>query len=241
MNTKINKGFTLIEVVLGISIFALIALTFYSIFSNGLRINSRAGKNEQLYRELRGSLDTLASDLENMVPYEGYNGDTGVFQGLPQSLSLALPTDSGLKIVHYSLESPDAGKILETRIGEDTSKNKRIVVNSTEEEKIEFLIREETPLFSSTDSNPEKEGEGLEILSMHVVPGSLQFSYAAQGKPTDDEKNLDWKNEWKDAHFPSVVRVELSFVDPDQPETPLLIQKDIFVPTGSWGTSNSSP
>src|SRR3989338_11130298 len=232
MDLELKKGFTLIEIILGISIFALIALTFYSVFSNGIRINSRANKDEQLYRELRWSLDTLASDLENMVSYEGYNENVGPFQGTQQGLSLALPTESGLKLIRYSLDSPDAGKVFETRIGEHTSKNKRIVVNYTEEEKIEFLVRDQTPLLRSAENNKDDE-DTPEILSTHVVPGSLKFSYGGEDKKANGEKDFTWKNEWKDVHFPSVVRIELSFVDPDDPGTPLRVQKDIFVPVGS--------
>ena len=40
--------------------------------------------------------------------------------------------------------------------------------------------------------------------------------------------------EWFDVHYPSLVRIELSFVDPDQPNEPFVVHKDIFVPAGSW-------
>ena len=228
-----KKAFTLIELLLGIGIFALIALTFYGIFSNGLKINSKAEQIEQLSRELRWSLDSLTLDLENMVSYEGYSGGSGVFEGKPQSLSLALPTESGLKIIRYSLQPPEMEKIFETRIEEHTTKNKQIIVSYDAKDQIEFLVREILPFFSSTET-AEARGEP-EVLSTHIQPDSLHFKYGYQEKKGDKETTFNWKDEWKDAHFPAAVKVELSFMDPTQSDVPLTVEKNIFIPAGSWG------
>ena len=230
---KNKKGFTLIEVVLGLSIFALTALTFYAVFSNGLRINERAATSEQLYRELRWSLDTLTLDLENMVPYEGYNSGVGAFEGTEQTISFIRPTAEGLKVIRYSLQSPEQTKVFETRIGERSSKNKPIIINYTEEEKIEFLIREEQPFAQSSDGKADVPSEP-EVLSTHIQPGSLRFSYGYRGEE-GQAPGLTWKDDWKDIHFPSLVRVELAFVEPGQTQVALSVKKEILIPAGSWG------
>lgn len=237
---KNKKGFTLIEVVLGLSIFAITALTFYAIFSNGLRINDRAAASEQLYRELRWSLDTLTLDLENMVPYEGYNAGVGAFEGTEQTLSLIRPTAEGLKIIRYSLQNPEQTKIFETRMGERSSKNKPIIVNYTQEEKIEFLVREEQQ-FSESGGSESDAGNEPEILSTHIQPGSLRFSYGYRGEDQGQTPQLVWKDDWSDVHFPALVRVELGFVEPGQSQVALSVKKDILVPAGSWGNASKTP
>ena len=232
-----RKGFTLIELILGISIFALMALTFLAVFSNGVRINGKAEKSDQLYRELRWAMDTLTSDLENMVSYEGFQENGGGFHGDEKSLSLILPTASGLKSIHYALQLPKRGKVVKTVIGQHFTKNTDIVLNYTEENKIESLVREERPFSQSAEADSEPEA-GSGVISPHVKPASLKFFYAAAVKKDDPDASVAWLEKWSDVHPPSMVRVELSFVDPDDAKNPpLWIQKDIFIPAGSWGAA----
>lgn len=235
-----QQSFTLIELILGFSIFALIGITLYAVFSNGVRINSRADQSEQIYREMRWSLDNLTLDLENMVNYESYRNELGPFRGNEQSLSFALPSDQGLKIIRYSVQPPEQSKIFKTQIGEHTTKNKPIIVNYSEEQKIEFLVREEIPFFVAAGSDTEQPGEP-DVLSTHIEPGSLRFSYGYQEKNNGQTGEIAWKNEWADVHYPAAVRVEMNLVDPDNPGEPLIVRKDIFVPAGSWGPGTALP
>jgi prepilin-type N-terminal cleavage/methylation domain-containing protein len=199
---KAAKGFTLVEMLLGLSIFALVAVVCYSIFSNGIRINDRAAKSEALYREMNWSLDALALDLENMVPYEGNKGNWSAFEGSEKSLSLALPTKDGLKKIRYSLKpQPDQSQL---------------------------LVREELPFLASDEAKAEPE-----ILSTHLQPDGLQFQYAQTAKKFGKNEFV-WHNKYSDIHPPAAVRIKLSFLNPNQTNTPVTVQKDVFLPLGSW-------
>ncbi len=72
---KNNHAFTLIELLLGLSIFALIALSVYSVFWGGMRMTRKAKHLNPIYREMRLALDLLSVELENMVPYD-FSGST---------------------------------------------------------------------------------------------------------------------------------------------------------------------
>jgi len=66
-----QSGFTLVEVLMGIMIFGILSTTIYGVFANAIRLNRQARDMEAFYRDARWVVDTLALDLENMVPYTG--------------------------------------------------------------------------------------------------------------------------------------------------------------------------
>ena len=73
-----------------------------------------------------------------------------------------------------------------------------------------------------------------EVLSQHVQEGSLRFSYAYRDEK-DPGGKIIWKDQWKETFNPAGVRVEIVFINPDNPSQPLTVQRDILIPTGSWG------
>ena len=60
------------------------------------------------------------------------------------------------------------------------------------------------------------------------------IDFTGSEKVQGQEDSLDWKDNWNEAEFPAGVYVELAFVNSENANKPLLIQKNIFVPTGAW-------
>ncbi|MEW6607392.1 MAG: type II secretion system protein GspJ [bacterium] len=64
-NHLLINGFTLIEVLIGISIFMIIITAIYTTFSQGISVTKRGDEKVSLYQELRLSLDEISTALRN--------------------------------------------------------------------------------------------------------------------------------------------------------------------------------
>ena len=233
-----KRGFTLVELIVGLSIFAIIALSLYSTFSQGIRLNRRVSQTEDMYREIRWAMETLALDLENAAEYQYADPMTGeearIFLGNEKSLSFIVPTDSGLKKVQYYLQSPEESSIHQVFVNESSRKNAQIITQYEETaERADFLMREETALFNLNQSSDKAAGD-VEILSQYVQKGNLHFFYAYRNEDSSGD-TIDWQTQWSAPHNPAGVRVQIVFVSSERAQGIITIQRDVLIPTGSWG------
>ena len=110
-----NKGFTFIEVMLAVSIFAIVAVAINSTFGAGLFAWRSAQETQNLYQDIRLALNKMAGDLENAVLYsdseeEGHKVPN--FAGLENELSFyslaesfsAIPVHPELRRITYRLD-----------------------------------------------------------------------------------------------------------------------------------------
>ncbi len=229
-------GLTLLEILLGLSIFSIIALSLYSVYSQGIKLNQKSENLENLYREARLTMETLSLDLENMVPFNYrnfYDSTQGAFIGNEQSISFLVAAETGLRMVRYRLKNPEETKIHQTIIGGHSKENVPLVVETEVDKRVQHFIREEGPFFALVNKDMPYSFES-EILSRNIREGGLQFFYAFQ-KEKDQPGMIEWREEWSLPFNPAGVRVKISFLTPDNKSQPLPIQRDIMIPTGSWG------
>ena len=67
MKTKNVRGFTLMELLVALSIFSVVVLAIYSTFSVGMTARERGEKASDLYQEARMILDRMATEIRNTV------------------------------------------------------------------------------------------------------------------------------------------------------------------------------
>lgn len=232
-------GFTLIEFLLGISIFSILALSLYMTFANGLKVSRRAQASLDLYREIRWSLEAISLDLENMIAFSYLGEGTKpqlAFQGDAQSLSLVLATEDELRVVRYYQQHPQESHVHQVLIGSHASKNVPVIAKYEQTgDRIHFLIREEQPMTTLFKSRGKEENAAAtEVLSQNTQAGSLKFSYAyAQDK---EAKTITWQDEWHEPSLPAGVKIALTFIDPESQAT-IPFEKSVLIPTGTWGKS----
>src|SRR3569833_3026891 len=91
---KQEHSFSLVELLLGLLIFSIIALTLYSMFSTGLKVDEKSHYISQSYQEARLSFDMLSQDLENAFIYDTSASypDQLSFVGDPAHLGLIRPS-----------------------------------------------------------------------------------------------------------------------------------------------------
>lgn len=107
-----KAGFTFIELMLASSIFIVIAVAVYSTFGMGISAWKKSQNAQNLFQDIRLSLDKMAQDLENAVLYSqeaGFSNFTGEknkisFYSLGEVFS-SLPPYSELRKITYSLNA----------------------------------------------------------------------------------------------------------------------------------------
>ncbi|MFA5059227.1 MAG: prepilin-type N-terminal cleavage/methylation domain-containing protein [Candidatus Omnitrophota bacterium] len=231
-----KRSFTLIEMLLALSIFAIVALSLYSVFSSGIRLNKRSNDVNAIYREMRWSLGRIAEDLENVVFYDfsGSYPDKTAFDGRSNEISFLAATSKGLKTVRYSAQPLGFGSVHQVIIGKHSTENQKIVSQYQEEEVARHaFVREELFFIDDLRSGQEKNST-KEVLSSNLQENGLTFSFAyLQGE--GESAKIFWNNSWDKPYIPSGIRVRLTFVNPRDPQETVAMEKEIYIPTGFLG------
>ncbi len=105
------RGFTFVEIMLAVTIFAVVAIAISSTFATGLFTWRKAQQTQNLYQEVHLALNKMAEDLQNAVLYtEGTEAIN--FLGTQGGLSFfslvdvfqVLPPHPELRKITYSLD-----------------------------------------------------------------------------------------------------------------------------------------
>jgi len=180
-----TKGFTLIEMLVAIAIFAVISSIVYGTLSNTLLLDQGARKNLQSLADLQRVMTLIERDLLQLVPRTIINefGDqAGAFQ-LKKSPSLELEFTRG------GYQNP--GELLRSTL-----------------KRVSYSIKDETLIrktWAVLDRVSQTEPEHEEVL----LEGVSEMSISAWNK----EWQTTWpsKNEEQpvDAQLPAAVKIEL--------------------------------
>ncbi|VAX36080.1 hypothetical protein MNBD_UNCLBAC01-979 [hydrothermal vent metagenome] len=232
---KKSSGFTLIEVLLTLSIFSIIALGLYSVFWHAVTINKRSESLGRIYQEARWALDRMVQDLENSIAYQygTLYDEKKFFDSDEGGISFVVPSSEGLKVVRYYLEQPNFGAIHRVLVGKRFSSSRDMVINSKQGTEIDYLKREEKLLGKALQTSVTDE-EAIETLSIHVKRGGLKFLYAYK-EGSDANPDIIWKEQWNGSNYPLSIRIEVIFINNDQNQEDIIFTRDVFLPIGSWG------
>ena len=77
-----RKGFTLIELLIALSFFSVVMVVVGSVFGTGILAWKRGEEEGAVYQEARLTLERMAFELRNALPYEG-----APFEGKEETLS----------------------------------------------------------------------------------------------------------------------------------------------------------
>jgi type II secretion system protein J len=197
-----NKAFTLIEVLVGLMIFALISVSLYNSFHMALEFKKRGIDANRVYREARWVMAKLEGDLENVIWYDfsGSYGNKTSFLGDHHKVCFVIHTSEGLKVVWYYLKSNNSSTKLLCRKVCDFK---------------HFLESNQKDLEKETDQ---------EVVLSDAVSG-LEFFYS-------QKNGGDWENTWdNEKDIPGAVKADLILQAQGGPH-PVLFERKIFIPLG---------
>jgi len=228
-------GFTLVELLLALSIFSVIALSLYGTFATGINLTKRSEKTDEVYRQVRWTLEKISAELENMVNYDFSNSYPTrlAFIGEGDKIAFIVPSDKGLKVVRYYLQPLEFGSVHKTIIGKHFSRNVDMIFLNEKEAALEAFVREEVGFVEDLSSETPESRE-VSVLNSNIKKDGLKFSFAYQEEGANEEIKVIWKDRWDQKGIPSGIQVELTCVDADKKEN-VSVKKNIFVPTGRLG------
>ncbi len=231
MKTQKN-AFTLIEILLAVTLFSIVALSLYGVFSSGMKIQSKIEGASVLYGESFWSLEKMAKDLENAVSYSYANSYPGrlAFLGEENKVSFLIATDSGLRAVSYFSEPFEESFMHKVVVGGHSSKNAKVVTSREESEKDDMLLRTEKSFIEDLNVASD-EKKCRQVMISHIKKGSLQFFYAyLEGDA--QAPTVSWKKSWNKDYLPSGVRIQLTCVNSRKKGEDFVLQRDVYIPTG---------
>jgi hypothetical protein len=226
-----QTAFTLIEFLLAFSIFAVISLTIYAVFFNGIQISRKSQSLGDSLSEMQWSFSTIASDLENMVSYTMSDAEEKhpSFLGNSTGFTFWIATSDGLRRVKYSIASLEEVQIHTVEVGNRRAKKVSIKNSSSTQLSTVYLLRSETPLTNDPGFSEEEE-----ILTRKIIAGSWKISYAAKEKDS-----IVWKDQLEDDVPPLGLRISTQFVNSSDLDHPFAVQQNLMVPIGLW--NNQEP
>ncbi|MFH1753704.1 MAG: type II secretion system protein GspJ [Candidatus Omnitrophota bacterium] len=219
---KSRSAFTLLELLLAVTIFAIIATVLYSTFNAGMKILRRSEELMKYHQDIRLVMDEIALDLHNCLLTElseassteaalpeGYGESEEepiyYFKGEAKSFSFVtlkeVFTQNGMRRgtcnVTYSLKGGDSGSLVR-------------------------LDKSQSAGFASS-------GEGGETLLTGVNDIEVSYSYA----PEDEEGPTLWLDNWEqEEKVPLGVKVKLKLKGLGSVQE---VTKTVFIDVGVLG------
>lgn len=219
-----HSGFTLIEILIAIFIFAVVLTTIYTSYTGTFRIVDETESRAEIYRMARIALERMLEDLESV--YIPENPETGTSEESRRRPSQFVGEDVEIKgrpadtlrftsraHVNLSGQEQDPGTV---EIGYYLKEN--------DEGEGFVLYRSDRPMFEEAFA-VEEEAAGFMLCERLV---SVDFTYHDE----NDEVRESWdsaSDAFKDK-LPKMVSVSLEFVNDSDPEAPLRFMTSVALP-----------
>ncbi|KPK30985.1 MAG: hypothetical protein AMK69_01875 [Nitrospira bacterium SG8_3] len=228
MNSRDRAGFTLLEILLAMVIFAIVLSTLYTAYTGTFRNMDETESQADIYRMARIALERIAEDLESayIPPWAlspeagGENLQPAPFVGADAQISdRSADTLLFFSRAHLVFDEEE----VDTTIGRISYD----VRESEEGEDVFVLYRSDTPGF---EEGPEQGKGGLILCDgLHAV----NFTYyddGGRGYDRWDSANEEFKDK-----LPVMVSIVLEFVNEGNPEAPLKFVSGVVLPMAREG------
>lgn len=196
---KNRKGFTLIEIMVGVSILAGMSLIIYSTLNSSLKGNARVIKKQDLVHSVRTGFELISNDIAQAfqanAAFKGPNSEAmSGFKGDSESLNFSTFShhhiikdvrDTDQVSVGYFLKKNDQGKTDLVR-RESTTLTPKLdeggkayaIIDNVKSVKFEFYDLEKTEWLSEWDS--------LDITRNNKIPSAVKVNMIILEYPDDD-------------------------------------------------------
>lgn len=212
MVTVRKSGFTLVEILIAISILVIVMSTVYAAYIGTFEIIENTRSGNDIYSMARSSMKRIIADLESTCRY----GDS--FRFISEEREVKNDRFMNLSFFSSAHLDPDYGDVTGiAMIG-------YYIVEGEDEDCI--LMREDT-LFKDSEVKKEElfRGEGF-ILCDRLHSLTYKF-YDTKG-----EEYNSWNSglETHTNRIPAIISIHLEFVNPDDIDNPYRFMTKVFLP-----------
>ncbi len=215
MGTRRTGGFTLVEVIITLTILGFIVLIVSGAFRLGLSCWDRGEQTREEYQRQRTASQLISRQIRSMVPYkiktEKAEGDYLAFEGRAQSLKFV--STLSLKAAH-----PEGlvFAIYEFKDGQDGGS---------------LVVYEQRVVNKNFFEEGPKEDEGVPVLE---GLSNVRFEYFRQEDP-EKTRSEAWMDEWNakdEKELPRALRMTLTFKNAksEKEQAPLTLLSSVSAP-----------
>lgn len=212
MHAKDRNGFTILEILIALSILATVLSIVFTSYTATFRIIGETESQAEIYQMARIALERIIEDLACTLPET--SGDfSGEDEEIDGRSADSMCFTSWAHLVFSDQDQPWGAAEISYYVEQDEEEEEGLV-----------LYRSDTPRL---DKEPAEEGlckkeRGFPLCKKLV---SVDFTYRA-----DDWEDLD---DWEEEGIPRLVSVSLEFINPSNPEAPLKFATSVAVRTGT--------
>lgn len=209
--------FTLLELLIALSLFATIAVAIHSALSVGMQTWKRGDQGSNMHQKARIVMDSLVSDIRRCV-YFSYIQFVGTAHDI--YFPVAIPvTDADKKV----------RGVFDTNLFKITY----LLDRRSYRDKYKTLMRKQETFLQSLEPTKVKPKEFAGGIA------SIEFEYAFKMNEEDVDYQDDiiiWEDEWKvKDKIPQFVRVRIEMIDDIDAESkkPLTYTRTVYIPQGT--------
>jgi prepilin-type N-terminal cleavage/methylation domain-containing protein len=221
-----SYGFTLIEVLLAVTLLAVVGVTLSSVYYNGVVISRKGKSTSRLQTQLMWAFMALQEDFHAAVPLvsERLDPEFFAFDGQSAELKFLIHKDNQLYVVYHKSIRESRDVIAQTRLGVSSERNVSVQTGETGGEDERWLwVRSERLLIDVLKQKSVEEFE--EVLLRGLEQPVSWFFYNQQDAGTDR-----WLNQWQGDQPPRGLKVSMVYSDTEQ--SALNIEKMFVQPAG---------
>jgi len=231
MNTANTKGFTLLELLVAIVIFAVVLSTIYASSTGTFRLVDETESQAEMYSMARIAMERMLEDLQSL--YVSGRPSAGISEEGTESPYQFIGTDEEIDgrsadslrfisraQVEFSGQEQDHGAAEITYYVRESDGGEDFV-----------LYRAERALFEVPSALTE------EIGGLVLCEGLLSVDFTYHGEDDEVRESWDSSSEGLKGEVPRRVTLSLRFFDELHPNLPLTFMTSVVLPTGqvySW-------
>jgi prepilin-type N-terminal cleavage/methylation domain-containing protein len=222
---KSPKGFSLIEVLLGLAISAIIIVCVYNVFWSAVKLDDKMRHTHDQYMEMLMADQVLTHDLENAVTLDfsaSYSSAVS-FKGQGQEFSFLTQTPKGIKHVRYYSGVDQKNTSM---IGFVTNPSKR---KDTEASPKEFLLREESSLADWLNETTNNTSTQIVAAGLEKDSFSCQYAPFVKNLHMKGVTGIEYKDSWDDKGLPMAVSCRFILLGPKKIQQGVAFKRDIFL------------
>ncbi|MBL7071963.1 MAG: type II secretion system protein [Candidatus Omnitrophica bacterium] len=204
-----KNAFTLIELMIAMSIFAVVAIALYSAFFAGISIWRRSTEGGNIHQQIKFAMDDIARDFRNTVHMTTDEESAFVFSGNSAEVSFITLEGAYLEEANISLR-----QLVKVKYEYDSAAGELIRMKAGKAEGFNIETAEKEVLFAGVDD--------------------CGFYYCYDSE--EEFEPYSWEDEWDDeeSRIPRGVRFVIN-VKAGKNNEKLSLTKTMFIPAGILG------
>jgi general secretion pathway protein J len=212
---KSKAGFTLLEILLAIFILAIVMSTVYASYTGTLKIVEETRYSDYIYGMARNTMKRMIADMESISPYNG------VFRFVSEKSDMGDEDFTDLTFLTSAhldfFEAHSSGTALVSYYVEEDGDKKG------------YLLKRSDILYRG---GKEEEEEALKVAGFVLCDSLKSVKYTFYDSEGEEYEDWDTASPIKPGSegAPSLISVELEFVNPKDAENPFRFATRVFVP-----------